>query len=78
MRELAQDEKRKALKCGDKYEFPKIFKLNGIKVKWENEEHIKPEENFTRVVSFDCLKSRILPSDTDFFEIKCVHQTLYN
>ena len=35
MRPLVADEKRRALKLGEQYEYPVIFELNKIRIKWE-------------------------------------------
>ena len=36
MRPLVQDEKRQAIKYGEKYEYPVIFEKNKIRIKWED------------------------------------------
>ena len=35
MRPLVADEKRRADKLGEEYEYPVIFELNKIRIKWE-------------------------------------------
>ena len=35
MRPLVADEKRRAHKLGEEYEYPVIFELNKIRIKWE-------------------------------------------
>ena len=36
MRPLVQDEKRQAIKYGEKYEYPVIFEKHKIRIKWED------------------------------------------
>ena len=36
MRPLVQDEKRRAEKYGEKYEYPVVFENNKIRIKWED------------------------------------------
>ena len=42
MRPLVQDEKRRAIKYGEKYEYPIIFELHKIRIKWEDSKIVQP------------------------------------
>merc|ERR1711892_809883 len=48
MRPLVADEKRRAHKLGEEYEYPVIFELNKIRIKWE--QSVQPVLSTTRTV----------------------------
>ena len=42
MRPLVADEKRRSLKLGEEYEYPVIFEINKIRIKWEQVAKVQP------------------------------------
>ena len=42
MRPLVADEKRHSLKLGEEYEYPVIFEINKIRIKWEQVAKVQP------------------------------------